>query len=56
MSGLDHKVPYEGSENPPVFRKGSFEGSSAGFDERATKRLMRKVDLYLIPLLSLLYL
>lgn len=52
----DHKVLYEGSENPPVFSKAPSEGSSVGFDDRATKRLLRKIDLYLIPLLSLLYL
>jgi hypothetical protein len=29
---------------------------SAGFDQKATKRLIRKIDLVLIPWLALLYL
>lgn len=29
---------------------------SAGFDEQATKRLLRKIDLVLLPFLALLYL
>ncbi|KAE9972908.1 hypothetical protein EG328_004716 [Venturia inaequalis] len=56
MSELDHKGAYENSENPAVFEKAPSERSSVGFDDGATKRLLRKIDLYLIPLLSLLYL
>ncbi|QDS72837.1 hypothetical protein FKW77_006964 [Venturia effusa] len=56
MSDLDRKTPYEESENPAVFEKAASEGSLVGFNDRATKRLLRKIDLYLIPLLSLLYL
>ncbi|TID27674.1 high-affinity nicotinic acid transporter [Venturia nashicola] len=56
MSELDHKGAYENNEYPPVFDKAPSDGSSAGFNDRGTKRLLRKIDLYLIPLLSLLYL
>lgn len=30
--------------------------SALGFDEKATRKLIRKIDLYLIPFLALLYL
>jgi hypothetical protein len=34
----------------------SGSGSVSEFDQKATKRLLRKIDLVLIPFLSLLYL
>jgi hypothetical protein len=52
----DHELAYTGKEQPPVFESTPSEGSSVGFDDRATKRLLRKIDFALIPLLSLLYL
>jgi hypothetical protein len=35
---------------------GSYSGSDVGFDDKATKRLLRKIDIVLIPFLSGLYL
>jgi hypothetical protein len=34
----------------------SSEHTDVGYDEKATKRLIRKIDLVLLPFLSLLYL
>ena len=35
---------------------GSYSDSDMGFDDKATKRLLRKIDITLIPFLSGLYL
>jgi len=35
---------------------GSYSDSDIGFDDKATKRLLRKIDITLIPFLSGLYL
>ena len=35
---------------------GSYSDADVGFDDKATKRLLRKIDIVLIPFLSGLYL
>jgi hypothetical protein len=52
----DHELAYTGKEQPPVLERTTSGGSSVGFDNKATKRLLRKIDLALIPFLALLYL
>jgi hypothetical protein len=52
----DHELAYTDKGQNPVFESTPSEDASVGFDEKSTKRLLRKIDLALIPLLSLLYL
>lgn len=52
----DNELAYAGKEQTAVFEKASSQSSCVGFDDKATKRLLRKIDLALIPLLSILYL
>jgi MFS family permease len=53
-------VPTTESDNEKVVLKGSHiddvHAESAGWDQTSTKKLIRKIDLTLIPFLSLLYL
>jgi hypothetical protein len=51
-SNLDKKQTLEFVENVDS----SSEHTDIGYDEKATKRLIRKIDLVLLPFLSLLYL
>jgi hypothetical protein len=55
----DKKVSVEQHELSSLSEKG-LDGTpiaaAAPYDQKATKRLLRKMDLYLIPFLALLYL
>jgi hypothetical protein len=54
----DGKVTPEsvGKERPVQLEQSISASSSVGFDAKATRRLLRKIDLALIPFLALLYL
>ncbi len=41
---------------PPVSKEDGGHDRAVGYDVKATKRLIRKIDLMLIPFLALLYL
>lgn len=53
-----HEVIDNDSQKGDVDMLESVSGSESelGFDEKSTKKLVRKIDYYLVPFLSLLYL
>lgn len=60
MSHIEkHEIVHDNpSDKQDVMMVESASGSDSdlGFDEKMTKKLVRKIDIYLVPFLSLLYL